>query len=97
MRWTPDGTARYINDFGLKFFGYEREEVVGQSIMKLVPDSDSVTGADLTRLAENVSGDPEKYRYSENQNVKKNGERAWVIWANKAVKDEQATLKKYSA
>ncbi len=93
IRYAPDGTVSYINDFGLAFFGYSREEIVGHSIMKMVPDSDSVTGADLTRLSEQVLNDPEKFKYSENQNIKKNGERAWIIWANKAIRDEKGALK----
>jgi len=55
--------------------------------MKLVPQSDSASGADLTRLADSVANDPEHFKYSENENIKKNGERAWVIWANKAMHD----------
>jgi two-component system sensor histidine kinase/response regulator len=93
LRWTPDGVVRYINDFGLRFFGYTAQEVVGKNIMMLVPAHDSLTGTDLTRLAENIATDPNTYLFNENENLKKNGERAWVMWTNKAIADENGRLK----
>lgn len=93
LRWTPDGIISYVNECGLKFFGYTWEEMVGKDVQMTLPDRDSVTGADLTRLAENIANDPETYKYSENENVKKNGERAWVIWANKAYRDERGAVR----
>ena len=30
MRWTPDGIVTFVNEFGLKFFGYEKHEMVGR-------------------------------------------------------------------
>jgi PAS domain S-box-containing protein len=92
LRWTPDGIIRYVNECGLKFFGYTWEEMVGKGVQMTIPARDSVTGADLAALAENIANDPDAYRYSENENIKRNGECAWVIWANKAIRDEQGKL-----
>jgi PAS domain S-box-containing protein len=94
--WSPDGLIKYINDYGLKFFGYEREEMVGHPVVKIVPKADWDTGEDLTHLAEKVlrslSNSADMTGYSENANVKKNGEEIWVMWGNKAYVDEKGNV-----
>jgi len=36
--WKPDGTLGYVNDYGLKSSEYTSEELIGKSVMILVPD-----------------------------------------------------------
>jgi two-component system CheB/CheR fusion protein len=41
IRWKPDGEITYVNRYGLSFFGYREEEILGRNAMILVPDQDS--------------------------------------------------------
>ena len=42
LRWDPEGRILFLNDFGLKLFGYTRDEVVGHSVLGLiVPDTET--------------------------------------------------------
>ena len=85
LRWKPDGTIFFANRFALEYFGYAKEELIGHSVKSLVPSTD--TGRKLTGLAEDIVKNAEKYKNYENENVKKNGERVWVLWTNKAILD----------
>ncbi len=96
LRWKTNGTLEFINDFGLKKFGYKKEELIGKNVTVFVPDVES-TGRDLSNLAKDIADHPEKYAVNENENVKKNGERFWVVWTNKAIRDEKGNIKEILA
>lgn len=91
LRWAPDGTLKFINDFGLDFFGYTKKDLMGKSLQFLFP------GTDLGDLARRIFGEPERFFGGEKENVKKNGERAWITWTYKAITGEDGELKEILA
>lgn len=91
MRWNMNGTIVFINDFGLKFFGYTREELVGSNVRILLPEFDN-SGNDMYQLIDKITSNPVKYIHSENENILKDGKRVWVRWANRPVLDKNGTL-----
>ncbi len=82
-----DGKFTFINEYGLSFFGYTEEELIGKSaIATIVPKTES-TGRDLNDMLENIYQDPDKHSVNINENIKKDGERVWVEWYNKTIYD----------
>jgi PAS domain S-box/PAS domain S-box len=89
MRMNVNGTITFINKFAEEFFGYSRDELIGQNLVgKIVPKMES-TGRDLEEMILEIGKNPEKYRNNINENMRKNGERVWVLWTNRPVPDEQ--------
>lgn len=87
MRRDLHGRVTYLNRFAEAFFGYTQEEIVGQSIIgTIVPKTDS-TGRDLTAIIDDISRRPEAYVTNENESIRRNGQRVWIAWTNKAVTD----------
>lgn len=92
LRWRPDGRITFFNRFAQSFFGYGEEEIINRNIVgTVVPAEDSV-GHDLTSLAANIVAHPEAYVRSENENIRKNGERVWVAWTNKPIPDADGNI-----
>src|SRR5262245_8926753 len=61
LRWDPEGRVIFLNDFGLRLFGYALEEVVGRSVLGLiVPDTES-SGRDLVAMINDLLRLPERY------------------------------------
>jgi len=88
LRWAADGRITFFNKYAQAFFGYREEEIVGRNILDtIVPPKDS-TGRDLSGLAEDIALNPEAYARNVNENIRKNGERVWVAWANRPIVDE---------
>ena len=82
----------YMNNFALEFFGYSEEQILGRSIVgSIVPQTES-TGRDLAAMVEDISRHPEQYVNNENENVRRSGERVWIAWTNKAVRDASGEL-----
>ncbi len=83
LEWDTSGQITFLNRFGQNFFGYSEAEIIGQNVIgTIVPKTDS-SGQDLQLMIQDLSHHPERYAHNENENIKKNGERVWVVWANK--------------
>lgn len=92
LRWTSDGKIIFLNEFGLKFFGYSAEELIGQHVVgTIVPENES-TGRDMKPLMEQILADPHSFEQNVNENILKNGERVWIAWTNKTVLDERGEV-----
>lgn len=93
LRWLPDGRITFMNEFGLKFFGYTIDEITGRHVVgTIVPDNES-TGRDLRPLMKEICNDPGKFERNINENMRSNGERVWIDWMNKVVSDDNGQIK----
>lgn len=97
IRWSPEGTIRFINGFGLRFFGYRLEELLGQPVSLLLPRSLRGEGNELPGLLQDIVRHPGKYESVSNQNQTRSGKMVWVSWTNKAVLDEAGRLQEVLA
>ena len=87
-----DGTIIFFNEFAQKFFGYSEEEILGRHLMgTILPETDSA-GQDLRKIRNEVMRSPDLHAKFENENVLKNSDRVWVMWAIKALLDEKVKL-----
>lgn len=93
LRWTRDGRITFMNEFGLKFFGYAPEEIIGRHVVgTIVPETDSAN-RDLRQLMDQILENPAAFEQNTNENVRRGGERAWIAWTNKTVLDEDGQIR----
>lgn len=89
LKWDNKFNITFLNEYGLKFFGYDMDEVIGKPMVgTIVPATESNTERDLALLMSDIVKDPLKYARNINQNKRKNGELVWVSWNNTAVRNE---------
>ena len=89
FRSDRDGNITFFNDFAQKFFGFSAEEILGRNVIgTIVPASDSA-GKDLVAMIREIREHPDGYRNNENENIKKDGERVWISWTNRAIYNEK--------
>ncbi|MDG4552408.1 MAG: ATP-binding protein [Candidatus Contendobacter sp.] len=91
LRWNPQGKITFINEFGLKLFGYSREELIGQHVLGTIVPLDENTDRDLRPLMEDIRLYPERFEHNIH-NIRRNGARLWIDWTNKAVLDEHGQV-----
>ena len=88
LRVDFQGRITFMNEFGERFFGYAKKEILGRHIVgTLIPPVDTA-GQNLVAMARDIIADPERYVDNEHEMIKRSGERVWVRWTNKAVLDE---------
>jgi PAS domain S-box-containing protein len=92
MKIDKDYRITYANEFAINYFGFSEAELIGNSVLEtIVPEKES-TGRDLNKMVRDVFQYPEGYESNINENIKKNGERVWIAWANKRMYDEQGNF-----
>lgn len=92
MKADKDLNITYMNDFGLKFFGYSMEELLGRNVVgTTVPERDD-SGRDLVAMTEEIKINPQSYSTNVHQNIRKSGELVWISWTNKPRYDKNGNL-----
>ena len=92
LRWDPQGRITFLNEYGQRFFGYSAEEIIGQNVMDVIVPRTESSGRDLQLLMEQICGNPAAFEQNVNENVRRNGERAWIAWTNRIVQDAQGRI-----
>jgi PAS domain S-box-containing protein len=92
LEWDTAGRVTYLNRFGQEFFGFTEDEIIGKNIMGTIVPETETSGRDLQAMIADMRLYPDRYEKNENENIKKNGERVWVSWGNKAMLDADDKL-----
>jgi PAS domain S-box-containing protein len=85
VKQDTSGKFTYINEFGLQFFGFDEEEIIGKMATDTIIPPFESTGRNLNEMIESIYRDPDMYSTNINENIKKSGERVWIEWHNKAI------------
>ncbi|MEH2139052.1 PAS domain S-box protein [Nostoc sp.] len=92
LRWDDQGNIIFLNDYGRRLFGFDIEEIIGRNVIGTIVPETETSGRDLQSLMVDICQYPENYLFNENENLCKNGDRVWIVWANKPILDDQGNL-----
>ncbi len=92
LHWAADGKIRFMNEFGLRFFGYTEAEIMGRHVLETIVPGVESSGRSLQALMASLCANPGQFESSINENVRRNGERVWIAWTNKVVLDAQGRV-----
>jgi two-component system, cell cycle sensor histidine kinase and response regulator CckA len=87
MRRDVRGAITFFNEYAQKFFGYAEAEILGKNVVGVILPKVDSQGNDMREMTAEIARDPELYASNENENIKRNGERVWIAWTNKAIRD----------
>ena len=87
-----NGRITFLNQYGLDFFGFDRDEIMGKPIIGTLLPEDTGSDKKWARFIEAILANPEKYRDHENENVKADGTPVWIQWRNKATVDADGSI-----
>ncbi len=92
LEMNTEGKITFFNSFAEEFFGFRESEILGKSVIgTIVPPRDSAD-KDLDAMIKDIIKNPERYLHNENENMRRNGERVWIVWTNQPHFDEQGKL-----
>jgi len=92
FKWDAEGKVAWMNEYGLKFFGFAEEEIIGRSVYETIVPRIESTGRDLSTLVRDIVEKEDEYSSNINENVKKDGTRVWIHWSNRPIKDSKGNL-----
>jgi len=87
MRRDREGKITFFNEFAQRFFGYTETEILGRNVLGTIVPARDTQGRDMAEMIRDIGLDPDRYATNENENMRRNGERVWIAWTNKAIRD----------
>jgi len=89
LRMDTNGNITFFNEFAQKLFGYSPREILGKNIVGTIVPKIDKSGRSFSAIAKAIRRNPERYATYESESSCKNGQRLWIIWANKIIRDQQ--------
>ncbi|MCC5653487.1 PAS domain S-box protein [Nostoc sp. XA013] len=90
--YDTQGRIRYINDYGVKFLGYEEHQIVGRTLFEtIIPDIET-SGRDVKPFVHDLLRNPQSYPQGESENLCRDGRRVWMSWSNQAIFNDQGEV-----
>jgi PAS domain S-box-containing protein len=92
MEMDTRGNITFINKFAREFFGFKDEEILGHNVLGTILADTSETRAEQEKMLTEITLYPENYLHNEKENSLHNGNKAWIIWTNKPIFDEEGKM-----
>ena len=92
IRMDLQGTITFFNHYALTFFDYTSDEVIGKNVNCTIVPAKTRSGNDLSMMADDLGFNAEGYAVNVNENVRRNGDRVWIAWINKAIRDDKGHI-----
>jgi PAS domain S-box-containing protein len=87
-----EGKITFLNHYGRNFFGYSNDEILGKPMLGTLTPPTGFQGRDLAGLLAELVREPNRYTYSVNINMLRDGTPVWIFWANKGIYDDQGQV-----
>jgi PAS domain S-box-containing protein len=88
----PEGKITFLNHYGEGYFGYSAKEISGKPMLGTLTPATGFEGRDLAGFLPELVREPNRYAYSVNMNMLRNGTPVWIFWANKGIYDDQGQV-----
>jgi PAS domain S-box-containing protein len=88
LRIDPHGTITFFNKYAQSFFDYAPEAVTGKNVVGTIVPAKGRSGHDQTAAFTDIGFSQDGYAIAIHENMRKNGDRVWVAWTKKAIRDE---------
>ncbi|HEY9626139.1 MAG TPA: PAS domain S-box protein [Coleofasciculaceae cyanobacterium] len=97
LRTDRAGRIRYMNDYGLSFFGYKEDQILGRTLLETIVPETETSGRNLKQLVHNLFHNledslPQAYLQTENENLCRDSRRVWIAWSNQAIFNDQGEV-----
>ncbi|MCP4748274.1 MAG: PAS domain S-box protein [Desulfobacteraceae bacterium] len=88
IRFDTQGRLTFFNEYAQKFFGCSESEILGRNILDTILSEVDTNMENTREKMENFLASPEKYENTILENISTNGDRAWVAWTNRPIRDK---------
>jgi PAS domain S-box-containing protein len=91
------GEIIFMNEWGLSFFGFHAEELIGRSIFGTIAPIYDSKGRDLREIVDVLKANTGAFQRQLTENMTSSGKRVWIDWTNKVVIDPETGEFQWSA
>jgi PAS domain S-box-containing protein len=92
LRINDSGIITFFNEFAVNFFGFSEQEILGKNIIgSIIPSPDTPGKIAADEISEFLRP-ADSMAFHEIECIRKNKEKAWIAWTNKAIFDAKGDL-----
>ena len=66
--------------------------VIGKNVVGTIVSQKTRSGHDLSMMADDLGFNAEGYAVNVSENIRRNGDRVWIAWINRAIRDEKGHI-----
>ena len=92
IRMDMQGMITFFNTYALSFFDFSPEDVIGKNVVGTIVPQKTRPGHDLSMMANDLGFNAEGYAINVSENIRRNGDRVWIAWINKAIRDPEGHI-----
>jgi len=92
LRLDRQGKILFINQYGLDFFGFMTNELVGHSLFGTILPQKRHSGKIVDRMMKKILRDQVKYQSCTHKSLRKDGSCVLVEWSNKVISAEDGSF-----
>ncbi|MDD1719433.1 MAG: PAS domain S-box protein [Methanoregulaceae archaeon] len=92
MKMDTDGVITFFNKAAQAFFGYSGPEIIGKPVLGSLIPKEPGTDRDMITLVNELGLNHEASSIRINQMQVRTGERVWIAWTNKAIRDDSGAV-----
>ena len=92
-RFDPDGTLTFVNEAYCRYFGRERDELIGRNVASLLVDWDREQLLDYL----NSFGPERRVARTDHRVIAAGGKARWVQWIDRPITDEDGSVIEYQS
>lgn len=92
IRMDTKGIITFCNTYALSFFDYASEDLIGKNVVGTIVPEKARVQIDLPMMANDLGFNAEGCAVNISENARRNGDRVWIAWINKAIRDEHGHI-----
>jgi len=92
LRMDNQGKVTFINEFALRFFGYSEDEILGKNVVGTIIPSAETSGPAPQSMIDLIALNPDRRGGNVTENVRRDGEKVWIAWTNKPIRNEDGSV-----
>jgi len=93
LRMDTHGKITFFNEFAQRFLGYAEREILGKNAASIIYSDTDFNQQRFNKMIDTLRKDPEIPVVSENEALRRNGEKVWIAWAYKPIFDDEGNFR----
>ncbi len=92
LRINDKGNIISFNEVAQDFFGFSNDAISGRSLIGTIMPNTELSKHTFASMISEIKQSVDQISINEEENIRLNGDRVWVLWRNKAIKDKNGKL-----
>ncbi|MFV0422990.1 ATP-binding protein [Oleidesulfovibrio sp.] len=85
MQIDTHGVIQFMNEYGLSFFGWNADELIGKNMIGTIITREYMTEQELLGIIDEIEKAPNQTRSNVRPAIRRSGEVVWIAWSSQAL------------